>query len=229
MNRLLIAVFFLLSMSAASVSAADLTNVSANDFTTVFPKMINLTLDQGEMVTEKVALTIHPYCVRPYKVDVVASDPDALVTNVTGIVVNGCGGDTSTFEIEITGTGASQFFDLQFVDAEFGGVLGSIPVTIKNPAHNVEPLIGLLIRSEGILFQVASGGCTTKDDFKVEVLESYPLQLRLIRLQEDPCDAYLPLGTRIRFTFRELGINPGDLFRVVNPLGTIRVPWRSKL
>ena len=138
MNRLLIAVFFLLSMSAASVSAAELTNVSANDFTTVFPKMINLTLDQGEMAIEKVALTIHPFCFRPYEVDVVASDPDALVTNATGIVVNGCGGDTSTFAIEFTGTGASQFFDLQFVDAEFGGegvrsyiLTAAIPVITK--------------------------------------------------------------------------------------------------
>ena len=219
MNRLLFAVFFLLTLSVTSVSAAD--------FSTVFPTVFDLTLDKGEMVIEKVSLTIHPVCFRAYEVDVVASDPDALVTNLTGVLVNGCGGDSSTFEIEFTGTGAPQFFNLQFVDAEFGGLLGSIPVTINSPVPKVEPLLGVLYRYGGIMFQVSSSGCTTKDDFKVEVLESYPLQLRLVRLQEDPCDAFLPLGTLIRFTFKELGMQPGDQLRVINPLGTVEVPMRK--
>lgn len=218
MNRLLFTVFFLLTINAAIVSA--------DDFTTVTPSMIDLTLSQGEMVAEKVSLTIHPFCIRPYDVDVVSSDPDALITNLTGVLVNGCGGDTTTFEVEFTGSDVPQLFDLQFVDAEFGGVLGSIPITINTPAPNVEPLMGLLIRYGGIVFQVASSGCTTKDDFQVEVLESFPLQLRLIRLQEDPCDAYLPLGTRIRFSYRELGIKSGDQLQVVNPLGIVEVPTR---
>lgn len=214
----LLALAFVLLLTLAA------TSVSADEFATVSPPMLNLTLDQDESVTEKVSLTIHVVCVRPFEVDAVASDPDALVTNLTGVVLNGCGGDTSTFEIEFTGTGALQLFDLQFVDAEFGGILASIPVTINSPVPTVESLMGLLIRQRGIMFQVSSSGCTTKDDFQLEVLESFPLQLRLVRIHEDPCDAFVPLGTRVRFKYQELGIHPGEQFRVVNPLATMEVP-----
>ena len=95
--------------------------------------MLDLVLVAGEMTTETVSLTINPFCIRPIDVDVVASDPDALVVNRTGILVNACGGDTSSFDVQITGTGAAQAFDLVFLDAEFGGVLGAIPVTITPP------------------------------------------------------------------------------------------------
>ena len=198
-------------------------SVSAGGFSTVSPAELDLDLGAGEMVIEQVSLTIDPFCVRPFDVDVVASDPDALALNLTGVLVNECGGDTTTFDIEFTGTAAPQIFDLLFVDAEFGGVLATIPVTIDaTPA--AEPLLGLLIRERGILFQVSSNGCTTKGDFQVDVLESFPLQLRLIRLQEDLCDAVLPLGTRILFSYRELKIQRGDQLQVVNPLGIVEVP-----
>ena len=198
--------------------------LAADDFSTVSPTLLNLTLNEGEMVVEQVSLTIHPLCIRPFDVDVVASAPDALARNLTGVLINGCGGDTSTFDIEFAGRSTPQHFELQFVDAEFGGVLAAIPVSI-NPMPAFEPLLGVLIRERGIVFQVASSGCTHKSDFKVDVLESFPLQIRLIRLQEDPCDAFIPLGVRIHFTYRELGIAPGDQLRVVNPLGTVTVPF----
>lgn len=217
-SDLLSTIFLFLTINAASVSA--------DDFATVFPSMLDLTLSQDEVVVEQVSLTIHPFCVRPFDVDVVASDPDALVTNLTGELVNGCGGDKVDFKIEIAGTGVPQHFELQFVDSKFGGELGSIPVTINKHAPYIEPLMGLLIRRNAIIFQVLSNGCTAKDDFQLAVLESTPLQLRLIRLREDPCDAYLPLGTHIRFSYQELGIQRGDKFRVVNPLATLEVPPR---
>jgi hypothetical protein len=218
MNRLFFIVIIFITFNAAVISA--------DDFSTVAPSTIDLTLGQGEMVTQNVTLTIHPFCFRPFDVDVVASDPDARMTNLTGILLNGCGGDTTTFEVGFMGSDVPQIFELQFVDAVFGGVLGSIPVTINTSAVNVEPLLGLFIQYGGIVFQVSSTGCTTKEDFQLEVLESFPLQLRLIRLNEDPCDAYLPLGARIRFSYRELGIRPGDQLRVVNPLDVVEVPMR---
>lgn len=208
--------------------SATIANVSANDFATVSPSMFVLTLDHNDMIVEQASLTIHPLCFRPFEVDVVASDPSVLVSNLTGVLVNGCGGDTSTFEIEFTGTGSLQVFDLQFVDAEFGGLLASIPVTIGGPAPAAERLLGLLIRRHAITFQVSSSGCTTKGDFQVQVLESLPLQLRLVRIEEDPCDAFLPLGTRVRFSYRELGLQPATQFRVVNPLAVVEVPPRRK-
>lgn len=209
-------IVFLLTLNAASIAA--------DDFATVSPTMLDLTLDEGERVVEQVSLTIHPLCIRPFHVDVMASDPDVPVTNLTGVIVNGCGGDTSTFDVEFIGTGQPWHFELLFVDSEFGGVLASIPVNI-NPMPEFEPLLGVMFREQAIVFQVASSGCTQKSDFEVEVLESFPLQIRLIRIQEDPCDAFVPLGERIRFTYRELGIAPGDELRVVNPLGTVIVPF----
>lgn len=197
---------------------------SADEINTAFPPFLDLTLNKGETTIENVSLTIHPYCIRPVYVDVVASDPDALVNNLTGVVINGCGGDTSTFEVEFTGATNPQHFNLQFVDSEFGGVLAAIPVSI-NPVQDLESLLGVLFRQYGIVFQVASNGCTQKSDFKVDVMESFPLQLRLIRVRPDPCDAYVPLGERIFFSYRELGIVAGDELKVQNPLGTITVPF----
>jgi len=95
---------------------------------------LNLTLAQGESTVQQVSWTFNPLCIRPFEVDVVASNPAALVANLSGVLVNQCGGDTSTFVMSIMGTGSAQSFDLQFVDSEFGGVLASIPVTITAPA-----------------------------------------------------------------------------------------------
>jgi hypothetical protein len=82
----------------------------------------------------------------------------------------------------------------------------------------------VLFNGSGITFQVMSSGCTQKNDFELEVMESDPLQLRLIRISPDPCDAYVPLGVRINYKYQELGITPGSELRVVNPLATVIVP-----
>lgn len=125
LRALLPAVFLLFTVASFEASA--------QEFATVTPTTLELTLVQGESTVEQVSMTINPFCIRPYDVDVVASSPDALVANQTGVLVNGCGGDTSTFDVSITGTGTAQAYDLQFVDSEFGGVLASIPVSISTP------------------------------------------------------------------------------------------------
>ena len=106
-------------------------SVTAQAQFTVSPVSLDLALAPGEVVIETVSLTVDPQCVRPLQVDVVASDPAALVTNLTGVVQNDCGGDTSSFDIRLVGGGQARSFDLQFMDAEFGGVFDVIPVTIK--------------------------------------------------------------------------------------------------
>ncbi len=102
-------------------------------FSTVDPLSLDLTLGSGDMVTEMVSITILPFCIVPVEIDVAASDPGANVVNLSGIQVNGCGGDTTQFAVEFTGTGAPQAFDLQFIDAGSGPVIDSIPVTIAVP------------------------------------------------------------------------------------------------
>lgn len=207
-------IVFLLTVNTASL---------ANETYTVDPPFLDLALNEGETTIEQVSYTFHPQCIRPVYVDVIASDSSVSITNLTGVVINGCGGDTSTFDIEFSGTLTPQIFDLQFVDTDSGGVLASIPVSIS-PRQDLEPLLGVVFHDPGIVFQVSSNGCTQKSDFSVEVMESYPLQIRLTRLNPDPCDAYVPLGELIFYRYNELGIVPGNELRVVNPLGTVVVP-----
>ena len=102
----------------------------ANDFSTVQPEKIVVTLVAGELLETAVSLTIAPLCFRPYELDVVASDPDVSFQNLTGVVHNGCGGATSTFIVGMIGDGQSHSFEIQFVDAQYDGVLDVIPVTI---------------------------------------------------------------------------------------------------
>ncbi len=81
MNRVLLSIGLLVALGLPQRALAQFADVS--------PTMLALVLAAGEMTTETVSLTIHPFCIRPIDVDVVASDPGALVVNQTGILVNG--------------------------------------------------------------------------------------------------------------------------------------------
>ncbi len=110
-------------------------------FVTTDPSRLDLLLQAGEETVVGVSMTVHPFCIVPINVDVVSSDPDIAVSNLSGVHVNGCGGDVSKFEVSITGDGGSHQFDLLFVDPEAGNEHTSIPVTINSPffrgAHRV--------------------------------------------------------------------------------------------
>jgi RHS repeat-associated protein len=62
-------------------------------------------------------------------IDLVASDPQVSFRNLTGTVRGVGPGQTATFNTELTGDGVAHSFDLVFVRAGSGVVLGSIPVT----------------------------------------------------------------------------------------------------
>lgn len=87
----------------------------------------------------------------------------------------------------------------------------------------VEALLGLRIDERGLTFQVESSGCTKKGDFEVQVFDVKPRQFLLLRTRPDLCEAVVPYGKRIRFSFAELGIEIGDRIRVLNPLATVQV------
>src|SRR5262245_45470672 len=69
-----------------------------------------------------------------------------------------------------------------------------------------ERVIAFTVVPVGIDFQVASGGCTHKVHFGLETVRVKPLTVRLVRLTPDYCEAYLPKGVTIRFSFAELGL-----------------------
>lgn len=60
-------------------------------------------------------------------------------------------------------------------------------------------------------------------DDTVLVANAKPRQILLLRNAADLCEALVPCGKRIRFSFSALGLESGDRIRVVNPLATVRV------
>ena len=90
-------------------------------------------------------------------------------------------------------------------------------------AQQTETIMGYSVDREGIEYQVSSGGCTSKDDFTFRMLETHPMQLQLIRVNYDGCEAFLPFGTKIKFTWAELGLKNGTQFYMANPTAVIRV------
>lgn len=97
------------------------------------------------------------------------------------------------------------------------------PLEIEGSA---EPILGMTYAPSGLEFQVRSTGCTGKDDFVVQRLSppsQTTSQLLLIRIVEDFCDAYVPFGVRISFSYQELGLEENDTFTVLNPRSSYRV------
>jgi hypothetical protein len=72
-----------------------------------------------------------------------------------------------------------------------------------------QPLLSVpAVDSQGITFQVPTGGCTAKENFGLETVAPKPLTVRLVRLRPDYCEAHLPDGVKIKFTFAEIGAGP---------------------
>jgi hypothetical protein len=130
-----------------STTPASMEDLFFDLFAEVNPEKIELSLAPGETEQLEVSITLLPYFIRPYELDVRASLPDvelpvrgggsgSAVVNLTGTLVNSGGGDTSVFDVMFTGDGLPHAFDLQFVDAQFGGVVGpTIPVRINSPQN----------------------------------------------------------------------------------------------
>ena len=118
----------------------DLAGGGGGGFSEVTPEAIALELDDGESADVDVAISILPLCIRPYEITVVApAASTGIFSNVTGTITNACGGDTSKFTVRLTGDGSSHSFSLQFVDKDFGEVLGQIPVRIGGAASSAAP------------------------------------------------------------------------------------------
>lgn len=91
-------------------------------------------------------------------------------------------------------------------------------VTHVKKQRSLEPLLGYKFTETGIAFQVASGGCTTKQDFETSFLKSNPPGVLLTRKRADRCKAALPDGVVIEFSFAELGVGRLDGVTVANPI-----------
>jgi hypothetical protein len=99
--------------------------------------------------------------------------------------------------------------------------------SIAKAASEVDSILGFSVDSEGITYQVISGGCTKKADFNVNltVNQNQRIELKLLRNKQDFCEAYLPYGTNIKFSWTELGLKAGSMVKVANPNSFIRVSY----
>ena len=84
-------------------------------------------------------------------------------------------------------------------------------------AADIEHLAGITTSREGITLQLSSGGCTSKKSFEVRKrVEAGETVIEFIRLEPDFCEAYLPYGTLLTYSWKELGLKRGDEVRVGN-------------
>ena len=91
-------------------------------------------------------------------------------------------------------------------------------------SEKTERLLGFQYGPNGITFQVRSGGCTGKNDFDVIVSSTHPKSIRLYRTNPRMCRAWMPFGTKIHYTFKEMGLSRGDWFEVENSLDDFVTP-----
>lgn len=84
-----------------------------------------------------------------------------------------------------------------------------------------EVLIGIKMNSNDLEFTVASGGCTEKNDFVVEVNKGataeLPYLLTIRRVKRDDCKG-LDIVV-VKFSQKELGLSGAREIRLVNRIG----------
>ena len=99
-------------------------------------------------------------------------------------------------------------------------------LTMANTARAISEtqLIAYKIDQRGAEFTVRTGGCTSKDSFELALNplqdENDEYELYLERIVDDHCDGWFPEGTKIRYSYEELGIDDvnGNILYVLNPL-----------
>ena len=69
-----------------------------------------------------------------------------------------------------------------------------------------------------LVVRVDSNGCTQAADFELSVVDGSPADVTVRRTREDLCKALAPDGVELRWTYADLGLEPGTPTRILNPL-----------
>lgn len=88
--------------------------------------------------------------------------------------------------------------------------------SFANP--QLESLLGNGFDQKGVFIQVSDGGCTDRDSFHFETKSKDNLKvITFYRIIPDYCRAFYRYGSKIYFSYQELGIEKGNGFTVANP------------
>ena len=69
-----------------------------------------------------------------------------------------------------------------------------------------------------LVVRVDSNGCTQAADFELSVADTAPADITVRRVREDLCKALVAEGVELRWTYADLGLEPGAPARILNPL-----------
>jgi hypothetical protein len=103
-------------------------------------------------------------------------------------------------------------------------VIGAaFPIIAVGAERTEEVLMGVNITAKEIELHVASGGCTNKESFSIEVDKGItgkpPYALRVYRVKPDDCKAFLLDGVTVKFSKDELGLSGIFEMSLINKLG----------
>ena len=84
----------------------------------------------------------------------------------------------------------------------------------------LDGIYGAEISGDKLLLRVPSNGCTDKDSFKtdIDLLEEQEYALKVTRVKDDNCKAFLPEGVSMEYGFEELRVPAGARITILNPL-----------
>ena len=99
------------------------------------PPVIFKDATPGEPFEVEVGVIFHPTCVRPLELEVIPVGPDGEmdvegvdIVNHTGVQLNGCGGDLSSFHLEIHEHDAGSDYQIGFFEIVGGDLVATLPV-----------------------------------------------------------------------------------------------------
>lgn len=88
----------------------------------------------------------------------------------------------------------------------------------RNDAPPAEAIREARFADGALVVRVDSNGCTQASDFEVAVADNNPVEITLRRTKQDLCKALVPDGVELRWTYADLGLEPGTAARILNPL-----------
>lgn len=112
---------------------------------------------------------------------------------------------------------------LKNVVAALLAIEAAFPLVAVCAERTEEVLMGINITDSEIELHVASGGCTNKNSFSIEIdkgsIGKPPYVLRVYRVKSDNCEAFLPNGVSVRYSKDELGLSGISEMSLINKLG----------